>query len=323
MNRESDKASLLKTIKAADRIVLASHTHPDGDAIGSVLALGLGLNSLGKDIRFYNRDSVPYNFKFLPSAEKVSQDLFDTQADLTILLDCAEPHRIGEAFPKIGWGKNVAVIDHHKTYDPDFADVYFRDVAAAATGELVYEVLLDLGAVISLDVAKCIYCTLVTDTGSFRYSNTKKRTFEIAGDLIEIGVDPWEITSHVYESQPVERIRLLSKVLQTLEISDCGRIAFLVVQTDDLDGEDESLIDGFINYARSINGVQVATQLLGANAEWRISFRSKGMIDVSEIAQVFGGGGHRNAAGCTIVGESEAVKERLSSAFLSVLNEKE
>ncbi len=323
MNRQADKAALLDLIKQSNTIVLASHAHPDGDAIGSLLALGLGLSSIGKDIRFYNRDAVPYNFTFLPGSEKVSQDLFETQPDLTILLDCAEPHRIGESFPKIGWGKKVAVLDHHKTFDPEFADVYFRDVSAAATGELVYEVLLALDAEISIDVAKCIYCTLVTDTGSFRYSNTKKRTFEIAGDLVEMGVDPWEITAHVYESQPLERIQLLSKVLQTLEISPCGRIAFLIVEATDLAGEDESLIDGFINYARSISGVEVATQLLGRDAEWRISFRSKGKVDVSEIAQIFGGGGHRNAAGCTIVGDRDAVKERLSSAFLSVLNEKE
>lgn len=323
MDRTADKVSLLEVIGDASSIVLASHAHPDGDAIGSLLALGLGLSSIGKDVRFYNRDAVPYNFEFLPSSEKVSSDLFDQRADLTILLDCGEPGRIGDTFPKIGWGKKVAVIDHHKTFDPEFADVYFRDVSAAATGELVYEVLLGLGAEISLDVAKCIYCTLVTDTGSFRYSNTKKRTFEIAGELIELGVDPWEITSHVYESQPVERIRLLSKVLQTLEISPCGRIAFLVVDTSDLGGADDSLIDGFINYARSINGVEVATQLLGTDEDWRISFRSKGKIDVSEIAQVFAGGGHRNAAGCTISGDRNAVKARLSSAFLSILNEDE
>ncbi len=322
MTRATDKDSLIGLIADAQSIVLASHAHPDGDAIGSLLGLGLGLRSIGKEVSFYNRDAVPYNLKFLPGSEKISPDLcFTEQADLTILLDCAEPNRIGEAFPKVGWGKNIAVVDHHKTFDPEFADVYFRDVSAAATGELVYELLLDLGAEISLDVAKCIYCTLVTDTGSFRYSNTKKRTFEIAGELVELGVEPWEITSNVYESQPLERIRLLTKVLQTLEISSCGRIAFLVVHTSDLSENNESLIDGFINYARSIMGVEVATQLMGVDTDWRISFRSKGKIDVSQIAQIFGGGGHRNAAGCTMNGDKNSVKERLSEAFLSVLNE--
>ncbi len=319
-SRAESKQALLTLIQDSQTILLASHTHPDGDAIGSLLGLGLGLGAMGKDVRFYNRDEVPYNFVFMPGSERVRPEVFPEQPDLSILLDCAEPHRIGENFLKKGWGRSVAVIDHHKTFDPDFAHVYFRDVEAAATGELVYEVLQGLGVEISLDIAKCIYCTLVTDTGSFRYSNTKKRTFDIAGELIECGVDPWEITSNVYESQPLERIQLLSKVLQTLEISSCGRIAFLVIHSEDLEGKDPSLIDGFINYGRSIAGVEVATQLIGDNAEWRVSFRSKGKIDVSEIAQKFGGGGHHNAAGCTIVGEATVVQQQLSEAFLSTLD---
>lgn len=322
MDRSASKSELIRAIHNAQNIVVVSHIHPDGDAIGSLLAMGLGLELIGKSVSFYNRDLVPYNFQFLAGAEKVRPALIDNVIDLTILMDCAEPHRIGECFPKNGWGKTIAVIDHHKTFDDKFADIYFRDIRAAATGELVYEVLQGLDISISPEMAKCIYATLVTDTGSFRYSNTSKRTFQIAGELVELGVDPWEITSYIFESQPYERIELLARVLDTLDISECGRLAFLVVNISSLGNHDESIIDGFINYARSIKDVEVATQLLGDSNEWRVSFRSKGKIDVSEIAAEFGGGGHYNAAGCEIVGDITLVKEKLEIAFLKILNVK-
>lgn len=307
----------------AQTFVVASHVSPDGDAVGSSLAMGLLLEQLGKDVVVYNRDEVPYNFRFLPGGHLWRRDLDGVATpDVTILLDCAEPSRIGTEFPVHGWGETVVVVDHHKTFDPNFATHYLRDIGAAATGELIWELTRRYGE-LTPEIAENLYCCLVTDTGSFRYSNTSQRTFTIAGELVAAGVDPWHMTSNIYESQPVERLTLLSRVLQTLRLSDDGRLAFLRVERSMLDdtGADVAMIDGFINYARSIQGVEVATQLKeGTNGTWNVSFRSRGLVDVSQLAVKFGGGGHHNAAGCEMHGAPEDLERQLDEALRQVLD---
>lgn len=314
--------SVLDVIKTNEHFLVVSHTSPDGDAVGSTLAMGRILENAGKRVTYFNVDPVPYNFKFLvPSNRWVTALDPDDSFDVTIMLDCGEKHRIGDV-PENLWGKTVVVVDHHKTYDPAFANVYFRDVDAAATGELVFQIGQALMC-IDEDVAKCLYTCLVTDTGSFRYSNTSKRTFEIAGELVGMGVNPWDVTSAIYESQPRERLTMLAKVLSTLEYSPCGRLAFLRLDSHlQQMSSDPALIDGFINYARSVQGVEVATQMTENSADqtWRISFRSRGKVDVSALAARFGGGGHHNAAGCTLEGTAESVQEKLSEALVTLLD---
>ncbi len=316
---ESGFKKFVKLIETNQSFLVVSHVHPDGDAIGSTLSMGLVLERLGKDVVFYNEHKVPYNFRFLPGADRLVNEIPAGGFDVTIVLDCAEPHRVGD-LPKSGWGKTIAVVDHHKTFDPDFAQVYVQDIEAAATGELIFKIAEHFG-VLDHDIALNIYCCLVTDTGSFRYSNTSQATFTMAGALVGAGVDPWLITSHIYESQPRERLMLLGRVLNTLEFSPCGRLAFLTIQSSDFPvGTDLSLIDGFINYARSVRGVEVATQLMETDEGWRISFRSRGTVDVSQLASRFGGGGHHNAAGCQIPGSAEGVRLSLSSALVAMLD---
>lgn len=306
-------------IDANQSFLVVSHVHPDGDAIGSTLAMGLLLERLGKDVVFYNEHEVPYNFRFLPGADRLVNDVPERDFDVTVVLDCAEPHRVGE-MPAHGWGKTIAVVDHHRTFDSDFAQVYVQDVEAAATGELVFKVAEKFG-ILNTDIAHNLYCCLVTDTGSFRYSNTSQTTFTMAGALVAAGVNPWVINSQIYESQPKERLMLLGRVLNTLEFSPCGRLAFLTIQASDFPvGTDLSLIDGFINYARSVRGVEVATQLMESDDGWRVSFRSRGTVDVSQLAARFGGGGHHNAAGCHIVGAAMDVRSSLSLALVSMLD---
>ncbi len=312
---------VIDLVQKADTFVVAAHVSPDGDAVGASLATGLLLERLGKDVRVYNRDEIPYNFRFLSGAHLWTRELTVDRPDVTIVLDCAEPHRIGRKFPERGWGDQVVVIDHHKTWDPDFATAYLRDVEAAATGELVYEIARRLGEV-TPEIAECVYCSLLTDTGSFRYSNTSQKTFTIAGALVAAGVDPWHVTSNVYESQPLERLRLLSRVLETLTLSEDGRLAFLRVERSMLDetGANYEMIDGFINYARSVRGVEVATQLKQRDDDvWNVSFRSRGMVDVSRLAVKFGGGGHHNAAGCEMRGDPESIEALLSEALIELL----
>lgn len=315
----------LEVIENNQRFLVVAHASPDGDAIGSTLGMGLLLEALGKDVVFYNRDAVPYNFGFLSGSEKVVSEVAeDAEIDVTVILDCAEPDRIGEAFPAHGWGDTIVVVDHHKTWDQEFADVYVRDIGAAATGELVYRLVVAAGVKIDKAIAEALYCCVMTDTGSFRYSNTSRTTFRIAGELIDAGVEPWRMTSHIYESNPKERLELLAMVLDTLELSHCGQLAFLRIEDDMFSstGTGPELTDGFINYARSIRGVEVATQLREDDANlWRVSFRSRGKVDVSELAAKFGGGGHHNAAGCKIEGTSEEIVAKLSQALVDLLEE--
>ena len=320
---EGQLSQMEELIASNESFLVVAHSSPDGDAVGSSLALGLLLREQGKRVTIYNQDRVPYNFQFLPGAESWTTEIGEDQSfDVTVLLDCAEPSRIGPDFPANGWGETIAVVDHHKTWDQEFADLYVRDVAAAATGELLYRLASRYEAV-SLDVAKNLYCCMMTDTGSFRYSNTSRTAFRVAGELVQLGVNPWDMTSGVYENQPRERLDLLCRVLETLSVSECGRLAFLRVERamlEGLNGEGD-LTDGFINYARSIGGVEVATQLREQEeGGWRISFRSRGAVDVSALAEKFGGGGHHNAAGCAIEATPGEIEEMLTKALVDLLD---
>ncbi len=323
MTAQADFAKLADLVDRSETFVVAAHHNPDGDAVGSSLAMGLLLESLGKRVVVYNRDEIPYNFRFLPGGHlwtRAADAL--ARPDVTVLLDCGEPGRVGDKFPAIGWGADVVVIDHHKTYDPNFATLYVRDVSAAATGEILYDFAQHLG-VSAPGFAENVYCCLMTDTGSFRYSNTSKRTFTIAGELVAAGVDPWHMTSNIYESQPIERLALLARVLETLSLSPDGRLAFLRVELGMLTdtGATSEMIDGFINYARSIRGVEVATQLKQISADtWSVSFRSRGLVDVAQLAGKFGGGGHYNAAGCQMTGALDDLERQLSDALTEMLD---
>lgn len=314
----------LECIQANQRFLVVSHERPDGDAIGSTLAMGLMLEKMGKDVTCFNVDAVPYNLTFLPGQHLMTRDLSAAEPfDVTIVLDLGERHRLGDAFPAIGWGATTVMVDHHKSWDPELVDIPVRDVSAAATGELVYQLLVRAGVELTTDIARALYCCIMTDTGGFRYASTSPKVMNIASALLQAGVEPWEMTSRLYEDQPRERLALLADILQTLTFSECGRLAFLVIDEPTLlkHQADDTLTDGFINYARGVRGVEVATQLRQKGADvWRISFRSRGHVDVSQLAERFGGGGHYNAAACVIEGPVEDVQRRLEHVLCGLLD---
>lgn len=319
-----DMERAARWIDESESCLVVGHYDPDGDAMGSTLALAAALRELGKDVTAYNQDPVPYICEFLRGSETVRHDLpEDAHYDLTFVLDCSTPDRVGSAFPERGWGDRTIVLDHHRTWNEDFADLYLRDESAAATGELVFDLLETLEFELTRDIAECLYCAVMTDTGGFRYSNTSKRTFQVAGELLDAGVDPWRMASHVYESQPLKRIELLREVLETLRLSDCGRLAFIRIPRSIVEGVDRpgELTDGFINYGRSIRGVEVSTQLRELeDSGWKVTFRSRGNVDVSELAERFGGGGHHNAAGCQIDAQPDDIEASLEDALVDLLD---
>lgn len=310
-------------IRNHQSFLVTGHFQPDGDAFGSTMALCHLLWSLGKEAVPFNVDEPPFNFVFLDRSDEIQHTLDPSRRfDCTIVLDCAQKHRVGASFPDNGWGEKILVIDHHQTWDDDFADVYVRDTGAAAVGEMIFRLGLVMGIELSRSFADCCHASLVSDTGGFRYSKTSATTFKIASALIEAGVSPWHINSNIYENEPIERVRFLSKVLNTLELSPCGRLAFLYIRDDMLQetGISPDLVDGFINYARRIQGVEVATQLreIGPD-QYKISFRSRGNVNVASLAEAFGGGGHHNAAGCAMEGDASEIQNLLTQQLNALL----
>ena len=307
-------------LAANRRFLVASHESPDGDAIASTLALANALREQGKEVVALNRDGVPADYRFLPGWERVVTTIpADSRFDVAFVLDAGELRRAGAWIR--GACRTLVNIDHHP-HSEDFGDLYWVDPAASATGVMVYRLLQAAGWPISCDVATCIYTTILSDTGSFRYSNADPEAFRVAGEMVALGVDPWQIASGLYESQEEVRLRLLALALPTIEVAPCGTFAAITVTTEMLaaTGATAEHTDRFINYPRSIRGVEVAIFLrqLGP-ASFKVGFRSKGKIDVGALSREFGGGGHHNAAGAIIAQELPVVRDLVFSRLGALL----
>ncbi|MBW2502966.1 MAG: DHH family phosphoesterase [Deltaproteobacteria bacterium] len=301
---------LLSTISQKQSFLVASHSSPDGDAIGSSLALGLALKGMGKDVVIYNQDGVPKDYTFLPGSSLVVSQLDQGQQfDVGFVLDAGELRRAGE------WIRSrcdcLVNVDHHP-YSENFGEIFFVDVQASATGVLVWRILDQINWPITLDVATCIYTAILSDTGSFRYSNANREAFSVAGEMVALGVDPWSIASGLYESQDAARLRLLALSLPTLKISDSGAYASVAVTLEmyKQTGSNAEHTDRFVNYPRSVSGVEVAIFFRQLDSDtFKVGFRSKGKIDVGSLAREMGGGGHHNAAGATAKGSLKDVEQ--------------
>lgn len=301
---------ILEVIGEGRRFLVASHENPDGDAIASTLALANALREAGKAVVAYNRDGVPVDYRFLPGWANVVTAVPDDSAfDVGIVLDAGELQRAGNWIR--GACRTLINIDHHP-HSEDFGEIYWVDERAGATGALVYRLLQAAGWPISLDVATCIYTSILSDTGSFRYSNADPEAFRIAGEMVALGVDPWSIASGLYESQEEVRLRLLALALPTLDVAPCGTFAAITVTTEmyAATGAKPEHTDRFINYPRSVRGVEVALFFRQVGPErFKVGFRSKGKVDVGALARELGGGGHHNAAGAELGGPLQAVRD--------------
>jgi phosphoesterase RecJ-like protein len=313
--------SIVAVIATNSTFLVTTHEGPDGDAVGSSLALGTYLRRLGKDVTVYFKDPVPDLYAFLPQADSVVHAIPDRDFDVCFVLDVGEFRRAGNElvnFTKVGKFINI---DHHLLCDR-FGAINLVDAEAAATGILIRRIIKAAGHEIDYDTALCIYTAVITDTGSFRYSNANQEAFAVAGEMVAAGVDAWFVAERLYESQPRKRLELLALALATLKISTRGDVASITVLLDmyEKTGTDAELTDGFVNYPRSIRGVEVAVFFREINPGlFKVGFRSKGKVNVSALAAEFGGGGHHNAAGCNISGPLEDVRRQVFSHLDKVL----
>ncbi len=314
---------IAEALQRGRRFLVVSHTNPDGDAVGATLAMGRILDKLGKDVVMYNQDAVPHNFRFLSGTEQLVSDLeHEAPFDTTVVLDCSDLERVGRLPPREMLGRLVSV-DHHLTAEA-LGEAVYLDPNAAAIGELLTRILPLLPVELDAELATQIYTTLLTDTGSFRYSNTSPGALRAAADMVAAGVSPWDVALEVYESQPLGRIELLAEVLPTLRVEAGGRFGSIVVTRDMFErtGTNEEHIDGFINYPRSIEGVEVSVQFREIEPrQYKISFRSRGNVNVAAIAARFGGGGHANAAGCMLDEDLDGARQRIRQAVSDAMDE--
>ncbi|PLX98426.1 MAG: DHH family phosphoesterase [Desulfuromonas sp.] len=311
MSKTTIKA-ILDVIDANGRFLVASHESPDGDAYASTLALTLALRGIGKDVVAFNRDGVVAPFGFLPGSDSIVADLEKEKPfDVGFVVDAGELHRAGEGLREKC--RILVNIDHHP-YSEDFGEYYFVDEQACSTGVLIYRLLKAKELPITTEIAINIYTTILSDTGSFRYSNADSEAFAVASEMIGLGLDAWEIASHLYETQPRERLLLLGDALRTLTISRCGKFASVCVSCEMLSkynaGPEHT--DGFVNYPRSIEGVEVAIFFREISPNlYKVGFRSKGAVDVGALARELGGGGHHNAAGAKVEGSIDTVRNEV------------
>lgn len=305
---------IAEEIRAGQDFLISSHENPEGDAIGSILALGLALKELGKDVLILNQDPTPETLSFLPgAAEIVHQAPANGVFDAAFALDCGDKQRLGEEFAKVPKIRKVINIDHHVS-NSYFGDINFVDPLASSTAEIICDLLRILPVALSPAVAENIYTGMLTDTGSFRYSNTSPKTFAAARMCLLSGVEPWKVAEKVYETQPLPRLRLLPRVLETLEVAENGRISSVLVTQQMMSetGSSVALTEDFINFPRSLKGAEVALLFREVTpVKYRVSMRSRGRVNVARIAAHFQGGGHPGAAGCSVEGSLSEVKAKV------------
>jgi phosphoesterase RecJ-like protein len=301
--------------------LLASHENPDGDAIGSLLAMGLALDSLKKKTVLYKASPIPAVYRFLPSVKRVVRYLRKGEAfDTAVILDCGDLERIGPGSAVVGRTAVIINMDHHVT-NTGFGAYQLIDTRASATCEIVYRLIKALAVPISRDMADSIYTGILTDTGSFRFSNTNQAAFAICAEMISLGADPYQIAQQVYGKYSLGRIKLLNLALDSIEISNNGRLSLMTVTKEMLaeTGTRPEDADGLINYARQIETVAVAAliqeETTGKNNskknQFHVSLRSDGSVDVAQIAASFGGGGHASASGFSIQAPLADIKDRI------------
>lgn len=318
-------ADIARVLRDSESFVVLSHYRPDGDAIGSTLAVALALKSLGKSVRALNEDPVPETLCFLPGSDTVEQPGdAPIHADVAIAVDCATRERLGAKCLAAVNAPLWINIDHHRSNE-DYGDLHFIDSDTPATGEIIFNLLSATDLPLTRDIGSNLYVAISTDTGSFQYQGTTARTYEIGAELIRLGVDISALARETYENYSLRRIELLRGLLNTMEITHGGRVASwgLTKELAAATGMKPEDPEGLIDTMRSIQGVIVAAafeELPGPEGKIRLSLRSKDpQVDVGKVCALFGGGGHPMAAGARLRGPLNEAKTRVFHALNEAL----
>ncbi|MDD5634570.1 MAG: bifunctional oligoribonuclease/PAP phosphatase NrnA [Candidatus Omnitrophica bacterium] len=324
LKNTEDFKKVVEVFKTRDNFVLASHVNPEGDSIGSQLAVYQILRALGKKAVIVNQMCVPDNLKFLPDAGCVTPDLpKDFSPETVIILDCPVLDRVGNIKRLIEERHFVVNVDHHISNE-FFGEVNWVEKEASSVGEMIFYLIKEVGLKIDLDMAKVIYAAIVTDTGRFNYDNTRPATHRVVSELIEAGVRPKIMYSEIFEKKSAVEIRLLGKTLSTLKLDANGQIAYMSLTRSmyEEEGVDFVSTDEFINFPRSIKGVEVSI-FFKENSEIEqkinVSFRSRGRVDVNVVASFFGGGGHAQVSGCVLDSPLEDAQKKVIKKVKEIL----
>ena len=309
-----------RELKARNRFLITSHASPDGDSIGSQLAMACALEKLGKSVRIVNSDPVPEPYLGLPGIERIeTARTIDSEYDAVIVMECTDLAR-----PQIDGLEHYFLIniDHHLG-NKNYGAINWFDPTAAACGEMVYEIISGIGITLDLEIATYIYLCILTDTGSFRHSNVTSRTFEICHRLVDTGVDPIGMSRMVFDNDKIGRLKLISLLLERMELDDSGRVAILSLDQSILEDTECTYDDteGLVNLPLSVRQILAVMILKHVSPNnLRVSLRSKDDVDIRQIATRHGGGGHKNAAGFTANGHPETVKATILKEIVEVVN---
>lgn len=304
-------SQVVELIENKQTFAITTHVRPDGDGVGSSLGLCWLLRSLGKDAEVVLRDAIPVSYQTLPGADEIKQVAeVNGKYDAVFVIECSDLSRPGID----GLESQVTVnIDHHSTSE-HFGTINWIDATASAVGEMIYNLCKAIGGRISKEIAECIYLAIVSDTGSFHFSNTTDRTLKVASELIKVGVKPAAVSEVIYNSYPWSRIELLRQVLDTVRRDATGKIAYMrqtlamAENADAVDGDN----NGFVNIPLAAKDVEAVLYMREVKPDaYRVSLRSKGDINVARVAEKFGGGGHKNASGLRVEGDWNELEARI------------
>jgi bifunctional oligoribonuclease and PAP phosphatase NrnA len=314
-------SQVVDLIVAKQRFAITSHVRPDGDGLGSSLGLYWLLRAMGKEPEVVMHDPVPHAYVRLPGAREVRvTPEIDRPYDAVFVIECSDVSRPGL---KDLERQFVVNIDHHATTSL-FGQINWIDATASAVGEMIYNLMKAIGVRPTREIAECVYTALLTDTGSFHYSNTSERTFKMASELVRAGVKPAKVAQAVFSNYPWSKIELGSRVMATARRDPSGRVAWMrqTLRMLEETGASEEDGDGFVNYPMSCGEVEAVAFLKEtAPGVYRTSLRSKGDVNVARIAEMFGGGGHRNAAGCTLRGDWDEAERDVVSHLLDAVEQ--
>ena len=305
---------IVNRIKLYKKIAITFHNSPDGDSLGSSLALLIGLRKLKKEVYIISKEDIPQSFLFLPFSNEINGEIIEPLVDTecVIVLDCGDFKRINANLIMQNKNFELINIDHHLSNDL-YGDLNFVDTSASAVGEIVYEVLRLMNVEIDKDISTCLYTSLLTDTGSFRHSNTTAVTHSIAGELINTGIDFSNIHRMIFENKKFEKIKFCGEVINKMTAELSGKVCIMYISKEILEKYNTVSSDtsDVISFGASIDTVEVTILIKEAENGVKVSIRSKSLVDVSKIAEVFNGGGHIRAAGFFSEGNFHDTKVKL------------